>query len=157
MLLLQQNSWHLGTHIFEHNCSHTRAIWGKKSRMVSFKDGHTCSISSGRPKEEFCASAESRKRTPLKSYFLQKYRKNRKRLFLPKDPLSAKIASFGREKLFFWPTFGSKFLPKDCLSAEIASSCWKSLFLQKDQKAQKLQKDFLPNFCRNTLSVDHYH
>ena len=110
-------------------------------------------MASGRPKEEFCLSAESRKRTYPKSYFLQKYRKNRKRLFLPKDPLSAEIASFGREKLFFWPTFGSKFLPKDCLSAEIASSCRKSLFLQKDRKAQKLQKDFLPNFCRNSAEM----
>ena len=112
--------------------------------------------SSGRPKEDFCLSAESRKRTYPKSYFLQKYRKNRKRLYLPKDPLSAEIASFGREKLLFWPIFGSKFLPKDCLSAEIASSCQKSLFLQKDRKAQKMQKDFLPNFCRNALSVYHY-
>ena len=104
---------------------------------------------SGRPKEELCLSAESRKRTYPKSYFLQKYRKNLKRLFLPKEPLSAKIASFGREKLFFWPTFGSKFLPKDCLSAEIASSCRKSLFLQKDRKAKNDRK----TFCRISAEI----
>ena len=45
--------------------------------------------SSGRPKENFCYFAETRKRVPQKSLFLQKYRKNQKKLFLPKETLSA--------------------------------------------------------------------
>ena len=46
-------------------------------------------IHSGRPKEKFSLSAESRKMASLKYSFLPKYRKNRKRVFLPKWHLSA--------------------------------------------------------------------
>ena len=53
----------------------------------------------GRPKENFCHSAKSRKRAPQKSLFLQKYRKNRKKLFLPKEPPSAERDSFCRKIL----------------------------------------------------------
>ena len=51
---------------------------------------------SGRQKEKFCLSAESRKTASQKCSFLQKYRKNRKRVFLPKYHLSAEKGSFCR-------------------------------------------------------------
>ena len=53
---------------------------------------------SGRPKEKFCLSAESRKTAFQKSSFLQKYRKNRKRVFLPKCHLSAEKGPFCRPR-----------------------------------------------------------
>ena len=54
--------------------------------------------SSGRPKEKFCHSAESRKRTFQRDSFLRKYRKNRKRVFRQKWHLSAEIGSFCRSR-----------------------------------------------------------
>ena len=55
-------------------------------------------LCSGRPKEEFCHSAESRKRAFQRYSFLPKYRKNRKRVFLQKWHLSAEIGSFCRSR-----------------------------------------------------------
>ena len=81
---------------------------------------------SGQPKEDFALSAESRKRAFEKSPFLQKYRKYRKRPFLPKELLSAERASFCRN----W----RQILPKLMgISAESeAYFCRKSPFRQKD-------------------------
>ena len=55
-------------------------------------------LTSGRPKEEFCHSAESRKRAFQRYSFLPKYRKNRKRVFLQKWHFSAEIGSFCRSR-----------------------------------------------------------
>ena len=54
-------------------------------------------VTSGRPKEKLCLSAESRKRASEIYPFLPKYRKNRKRVFLQKETLSAETWSFGRK------------------------------------------------------------
>ena len=54
-------------------------------------------IISGRPKEKFLLSAESRKRGFKKSSFLQKYRKYRKAVFLQKEAVSAERGSFCKE------------------------------------------------------------
>ena len=51
---------------------------------------------SGQPNGNFCLSAESKDRGFLAIQFLPRYRKNRKKLFLPKEGLSAEIASFCR-------------------------------------------------------------
>ena len=84
---------------------------------------------SGRPKENSCLSAESRERPSQKVPFLQKCRKNRKSLFLPKGPISAETHSFCQisatdicRKSTEMPT-ESVFLPKESISAERLHFC----------------------------------
>ena len=85
-----------------------------------------CPTNSGRPKENFFLSAESRKRAFEKSPFLQKYRKYRKRPFLPKELLSAERASFCRN----WRQILPKLMGISAKSE--AYFCRKSPFRQKD-------------------------
>ena len=100
-------------------------------------------IRSGQPKEDFALSAESRKRAFEKSPFLQKYRKYRKRPFLPKELLSAERASFCRN----W----RQILPKLMgISAESeAYFCRKSPFRQKDALSAERG-----SFCRKAESAN---
>ena len=116
---------------------------------------------SGKPKENFCLSSESRKRDSPRIPFLQKYWKNRKKLFLPKECLSAEIPSFYRIET---TQFEYHRIQKEQISAESGCFCQKRLFLQKYQNGKcsffrnwkTFCRDFLPKFHRNALSVAHH-
>ena len=64
---------------------------------ASSQSGCAC-LPSGQPKEDFSVSAESRKKAILTKSYLQKYLKNRKRPFLPKEVVSVKKVCFAKKR-----------------------------------------------------------
>ena len=96
-----------------------------KAERETFKKVHFCRNTERTERESFC----------------------RKRPFLPKDGLS------GRHLCLFRPEPRRIFLPKQDISAERRHFCRKKLFLQKHRKTKLKQKEFLPNFCRKATEM----
>ena len=102
---------------------------------------------------EFLSFCRKQKERMLNKAFLQKYRNNRKKLFLQKEVLSAETASFCRPEV--------PFIAKQCLILR-QSGCRKRLFLPKEHLSaetasfcRKTERTFLirKSFCRISAEI----